>query len=78
MRGFFRVVLILIASMGALFGMAAMSEAKSAIHEIEALICGVIVAIAAGAGLVASAIDEAARRTLPTADAPSRGGSETT
>lgn len=56
----------MLAALGAaVFGGSAMSNAQSAVHEIEALISFLIVVVCCGAGLVASAVDEAAKRIAP-------------
>lgn len=57
MRTFHMIVLILCALAAAAMGANAMSNAQSAIHEIEGLICLVALTVAAGAGYIASAID---------------------
>lgn len=60
MRSFHMTVLLLI-SLGAAFmgvsAIAAVEESNSAIHEIEALLSALIIAVAAGAGYLAAVID---------------------
>lgn len=58
MRTFHMIVLLLCAIAGASMGANAMSNAQSAIHEIEALICLLVVTVAAGAGYVASVVEQ--------------------
>ena len=57
MRTFMMIVLLLCALAGGFWGANAFAAAQSAVHEIEALICVLIVTVAAAAGYVAAAID---------------------
>lgn len=52
MRTFHMTVLLLAALGAAFFGLGAFLEAKSAIHEIEGLICLLVVTVAAAAGYI--------------------------
>lgn len=58
MKNFFSTVLILIAIAAGLWGINAFAAAQSAIHEIEALICGLIVTVALGAGYVGAMVEK--------------------
>jgi hypothetical protein len=65
MRAFFVVLLILCALGGGLYAVAGITEAKSAIQEIEGLIGALIVTVAVSAGYVASAIDQHRKAAFP-------------
>lgn len=67
MKGLCGFILWTAVIVAGVFGMAAMGNAQSAVHEIEALICFLIMTVAAGAGLIAAKIDELKPKAQPVA-----------
>lgn len=57
-RGTLTTVLLACAIASAGVGIWRVRDATTALHEIEALICLLVVAVCAGAGLIVHAIDE--------------------
>ena len=59
-------VLVLLMAIGAgLWGMMAIGNAQSAVHEIEALICGLIVMVAMVGGMITQSIEAKAKPIAP-------------
>lgn len=56
-----KVLVLLTAIAASLWGMMAIGNAQSAVHEIEALICGVIVMLAMVGGMITNAIEAKAK-----------------
>lgn len=62
-KALFQVVAMLFALAGLLFGIWIFKNARSAVHEIEALICFVISVIGFGSLAVSSAVEDLIQRT---------------